>query len=175
MLKRSFYQDRLGTNIGKTPPKRLFSLSLGPDERSAWVVRKRPFSQFSLCLSRACLGKMIVYIYKWHLKNAVYSRDFLMRQAGTITRQDRLGRDIRNVESTACFCLQVERARLLRTGRWRPPTASDDDGPSLIRKQVWVCGWGEGQVQSFKSNPTGPSSHVIGFADLRRVRKTHIF
>ena len=27
------------------------------------------FFEFSLCLSRACLGKMIVYIYKW-LKNA---------------------------------------------------------------------------------------------------------
>ena len=29
------------------------------------------FLEFSLCLSRACLGKTIVYIYKW-LKNAVF-------------------------------------------------------------------------------------------------------
>jgi hypothetical protein len=29
------------------------------------------FLEFSLCLSRACLGKMIVFIYKW-LKNAVF-------------------------------------------------------------------------------------------------------
>jgi hypothetical protein len=31
------------------------------------------FFEFSLCLSRACLGKMIVFIYKW-LKNAVFRR-----------------------------------------------------------------------------------------------------
>jgi hypothetical protein len=28
--------------------------------------------EFSLCLSRACLGKIIVYIYKW-LKKTVFS------------------------------------------------------------------------------------------------------
>ena len=32
------------------------------------------FFEFSLCLSRACLGKMIVFIYKW-LKNAVFRSD----------------------------------------------------------------------------------------------------
>jgi hypothetical protein len=32
------------------------------------------FGEFSLCLSRACLGKIIVFIYKW-LKNAVLHRD----------------------------------------------------------------------------------------------------
>jgi hypothetical protein len=31
------------------------------------------FLEFSLCLSRACLGKMIIFIYKW-LKNAVFRR-----------------------------------------------------------------------------------------------------
>ena len=31
------------------------------------------FVEFSLCLSRACLGKIIVFIYKW-LKNAVFRR-----------------------------------------------------------------------------------------------------
>jgi hypothetical protein len=29
------------------------------------LVRKTSFFEFSLCLSRACLGKMIVFIYKW--------------------------------------------------------------------------------------------------------------
>jgi hypothetical protein len=33
--------------------------------------------EFSLCLSRACLGKMIVLMYKWHLKNAVFRRTAL--------------------------------------------------------------------------------------------------
>ena len=27
-----------------------------------------PFFEFSLCLSRACLGKMFVFIYKWRKK-----------------------------------------------------------------------------------------------------------
>jgi hypothetical protein len=32
-------------------------------------LRKTPlFFEFSLCLSRACLGKMFVYIYKWRKK-----------------------------------------------------------------------------------------------------------
>ena len=38
------------------------------------LVRKTAsFFEFSPCLSRACLGKMIVFIYKW-LKNAVFRR-----------------------------------------------------------------------------------------------------
>jgi hypothetical protein len=32
------------------------------------------FFEFSLCLSRACLGKTIVLMYKWHRKNAVFRR-----------------------------------------------------------------------------------------------------
>jgi hypothetical protein len=35
-----------------------------------WVRKTASFFEFSLCLSRACLGKMFVFIYKW-LKNAV--------------------------------------------------------------------------------------------------------
>jgi hypothetical protein len=35
----------------------------------AFALRKTPlFFEFSLCLSRACLGKMFVFIYKWHKK-----------------------------------------------------------------------------------------------------------
>jgi hypothetical protein len=37
------------------------------------VRKTASFFEFSLCLSRACLGKMIVFIYKW-LKNAVFRR-----------------------------------------------------------------------------------------------------
>jgi hypothetical protein len=36
-------------------------------------VRKASFFEFSLYLSRACLGKMIVFMYKW-LKKAVFCR-----------------------------------------------------------------------------------------------------
>ena len=38
------------------------------------------FLEFSLCLSRACLGQMFVYIYKW-LKIAVFSYLALMSSA----------------------------------------------------------------------------------------------
>jgi hypothetical protein len=37
---------------------------------TASVRKTASFFEVSLCLSRACLGKMIVFIYKW-LKNAV--------------------------------------------------------------------------------------------------------
>jgi hypothetical protein len=37
------------------------------------------FFEFSLCLFRACLGKMFVFIYKW-LKNAVFRRSSLKRR-----------------------------------------------------------------------------------------------
>jgi hypothetical protein len=30
------------------------------------------FECFSLCLSRACLGKMFVFTFKWHLKKTVF-------------------------------------------------------------------------------------------------------
>jgi hypothetical protein len=32
-------------------------------------LQKRVFPQLSLCLSRACLGKKIVFSIKWHRKN----------------------------------------------------------------------------------------------------------
>jgi hypothetical protein len=41
---------------------------------SCWCGKRQLFlSALSLCLSRACLGKMIVFIYKW-LKKAVFCR-----------------------------------------------------------------------------------------------------
>jgi hypothetical protein len=36
-----------------------------PERLRKSPARKRPFFEFSLCLSRACLGKMLVFIYKW--------------------------------------------------------------------------------------------------------------
>jgi hypothetical protein len=51
-----------------------------------------------------------------------------------------LGPDVRSA-------WEVERRRLLQTGRWAMPTTSDDDGPTLVRKHVWVHGWGDGEVQ----------------------------
>jgi hypothetical protein len=38
-------------------------------DEHGWVHRKTPlFFEFSLCLSRAWLGKMFVFIYKWRKK-----------------------------------------------------------------------------------------------------------
>jgi chemotaxis protein histidine kinase CheA len=36
--------------------------------------KRHLFLSVSLCLSQACLGKMFVFIYEWHLKNAVFRR-----------------------------------------------------------------------------------------------------
>ena len=41
-------------------------------DRGATVRKTASFFEFSLCLSRACLGKMIVFIYKW-LKKTVFT------------------------------------------------------------------------------------------------------
>ena len=49
---------------------------------------------------------------------------------------------------------EIEKLQLLQTGRWTTPTAAENDGAALLRKRVWVHGWGEGQVQSFKFNAT---------------------
>jgi hypothetical protein len=38
------------------------------------------FFEFFLCLSRACLGKMIVFIYNWHLKNGGFRRSVLLQR-----------------------------------------------------------------------------------------------
>ena len=46
--------------------------ALAKDESSS-VRKTASFFEFSLCLSRACLGKVFVFLYKW-LKNAVFRR-----------------------------------------------------------------------------------------------------
>jgi hypothetical protein len=52
----------------------------------ATLVRKTAsFLEFLLCLSRACLGKMIVFIHKWR-KNAVFRRGALASSRRTASR-----------------------------------------------------------------------------------------
>ena len=63
----------------------------------------------------------------------------------------------------------VDAASLFAKGGWATPGPLEDNGPSLIGRSVWVCGWGEGIVQDFHHNQVGPSSHTITFPDLRRV------
>jgi hypothetical protein len=41
------------------------------------VRKTASFFEFSICLSRVCLGKLIVFIYKW-LKNAVVRSTLLV-------------------------------------------------------------------------------------------------
>jgi hypothetical protein len=45
------------------------------------VRRTASLLEFSLCLSRACLGKMFVFLYKW-LNNAVFRRRAISWRAG---------------------------------------------------------------------------------------------
>jgi hypothetical protein len=89
ILKRSFYQDRLGTNIGENVEGEdsvvAFSacihdtgqadrvLDRGQGQQPQRCEKRHSFFEFSLCLSRACLGKIIVSVYKW-LKMAVFRR-----------------------------------------------------------------------------------------------------
>jgi hypothetical protein len=44
------------------------------------MVRKKSFFEFSLCLSRACLGKMIVFIYKWLKKVPLFAGVIVARR-----------------------------------------------------------------------------------------------
>jgi hypothetical protein len=54
---------------------------LKPLRRPAQRLRKMPvFFEFSSCLSRACLGNMFVFIYKWRQKG------FLFAPRGAATR-----------------------------------------------------------------------------------------
>ena len=48
------------------------------------LVRKRSFFEFSLCLSRACLGKIIVYIYKWLKKTVFHLIERFRRDGGEV-------------------------------------------------------------------------------------------
>ena len=72
-------QGQRGVPGGSTATRRspaARDLQVGALQPSRAVeVRKTASSVFelSLCLSRACLGKMFVLIYKW-LKNAVFSQ-----------------------------------------------------------------------------------------------------
>ena len=76
----SFYQDRLRTDIGKVQTKVAFSLDATPENSCLYLIPKScdpsyiegdemevgtpAILGFSLCLSRACLGKMIIFIHK---------------------------------------------------------------------------------------------------------------
>eukprot|EP01046_Picozoa_sp_COSAG06_P059344 COSAG06_NODE_12245_length_1404_cov_1.298084_1_plen_114_part_00 len=43
------------------------------EEDRSNLYSKRTLFEFSLCLSRACLGKKIVFIYKWRQKVAFFT------------------------------------------------------------------------------------------------------
>jgi hypothetical protein len=50
------------------------------------VVEKDSFFEFSLCLSRACLGKNVHFIYKWR-KNDAFRSAGRGRTAGDVAKQ----------------------------------------------------------------------------------------
>jgi hypothetical protein len=47
-------------------PERVTDCSVHILSRSEALYETPSFFEFSLCLSRACLGKMIIFIYKWY-------------------------------------------------------------------------------------------------------------
>jgi len=74
------------------------------------------FFEFSLCLSRACLGKMIVFIYKW-LKNAVFRRG--RRRWGRYRREPRAPRKHRASKQQAGACVARRGGAGLQAGAQR--------------------------------------------------------
>ena len=60
-IESSFCQDRVGTNIGKTQVRFLTASDWGTTTSIRCEQRTVLFPQLFLCLSRACLGKMIVF------------------------------------------------------------------------------------------------------------------
>jgi hypothetical protein len=73
------------------------------------AARKRDFFEFFLCLSRACLGKMLIFIYKW-LKKCRFRTCFAALFNPTFQRIGDGGREevafppARNLsEKTACL------------------------------------------------------------------------
>ena len=73
---------------------------------------------------------------------------------------------------------ETTEARLLATNEWSQPGAEYDDGDQLVGCTVYVCGHGEGRVQSFEKTRVGASTHTIQFGvqtqgvKLRRKRNS---
>jgi hypothetical protein len=69
------YRKRQCTNVPVTSSQHCNEPSRPPDPSASHppVRKTASFFEFSLCLSRACLGKMFVFLYKW-LRNAVFRR-----------------------------------------------------------------------------------------------------
>jgi hypothetical protein len=125
---RSFYQDRLGTIIGKALKKR-WGFRTGRDAleeigrvpaivcepRMRAVDLRLPaendgFQQLSLCLSQACLGEPIVFRIKTAQKNdrSVFSHHF-----GSVQRRERCSiHSIRKWVFFECVSLCLSRACL---------------------------------------------------------------
>jgi hypothetical protein len=66
--KGSFYQDRLGTSIGKALKKEMHAAGMillaveeVPVEGKSLAEVKESLSPFPVCLSRACLGKALFF------------------------------------------------------------------------------------------------------------------
>jgi hypothetical protein len=72
----SIFQDRLGTSIGKVDLKKSERVSAGIVHSRRRFEKRHIFFEFSLYLSRACLGKMIVFVYKW-LQKCRFSQETL--------------------------------------------------------------------------------------------------
>ena len=107
------------------------------------AVRKRPsFVEFSPCLSRACLGKMIVFIHKL-LKNAVFRR--------------RAQRDLPFEQHATDYCVGAETAGFGAPFYIKtiilPSQARDKHGEST-QKQTVFCRTGGSRRVTCQNSPT---------------------
>eukprot|EP01046_Picozoa_sp_COSAG06_P060187 COSAG06_NODE_12716_length_1339_cov_2.558065_2_plen_312_part_00 len=101
LAKRRFRCVLCGRSPGGTPVVCLPLRSLGAErahEQSQLVafapIRKRRLSQLSLCLSRSCLGKMIIFTITWR-KKAAFSY-LCSRQVGPCMGA------VRNIQKQSC-------------------------------------------------------------------------
>jgi hypothetical protein len=59
----------------------------------------RPFLEFSLCLSRACLGKKMIFSIRWRKKDAVS----YMRSASSVASVPELVKRTRSAQGTSSY------------------------------------------------------------------------
>lgn len=63
--------------VGEMPGGDIYTANMSVTEGVSWCS-KPFFFEFSLCLSRACLGKLMHFIYKWRKKCFLPSRHLIL-------------------------------------------------------------------------------------------------
>ena len=117
------------------------------------VLVKRSFLYMNGSLSRACLGKKIVFIYKWHGKKKKYIYTCVFR---TIADMEPCSRTIRNA-ATWCACRQHNRT-----------TTQNKTSVQIIQTFAPSLSWQMNRRRYFGSKGNVQRS-ALRFGDISRV------